>query len=123
MPPYYPGKGIHLGPRVDGRLFIGPNARPVPIKNYYEEDKTPPEVFLKAAKRFLPQLEVEDLKWAYSGIRPKTTDDTKENDFIISLDRQSPPMVNLIGIESPGLASAMAIGQYVDLLLAKYFCK
>lgn len=123
VPPYYPGKGIHLGPRVDGRLFIGPNARPVPSKNYYEEDKTPPEVFLKAAKRFLPQLELKDLKWAYSGIRPKTTNDTKENDFIISLDRQSPPMVNLIGIESPGLASAMAIGQHVDLLLAKYFCK
>jgi len=125
VPPYYPGKGIHLGPRVDGRLFIGPNARPVPRKNYYEEDKTSPEVFLEAAKRFLPQLELEDLRWAYSGIRPKTTDDTKENDFIISLDRESPPMamVNLIGIDSPGLASAMAIARHVDCLLAKYLRK
>jgi glycerol-3-phosphate dehydrogenase len=123
VPPYYPGKGIHLGPRVDGRLFIGPNARPVPRKNFYEEDKTPVEVFLKAAKRFLPQIEAGDLKWAYSGIRPKTTNDSRENDFIISLDRQSPPMVNLIGIESPGLASAMAIGQYVDWLLSKYLYK
>lgn len=112
VPHNYPGKGIHFSPRVDGRLFIGPNARPVPRKNYYEEDKTPVGEFLNAAQRFIPEIKEENLRWAYSGIRPKTVNVPAETDFVISLDRRSPPLLNLIGIESPGLASAMAIGKY-----------
>jgi len=117
VPPGYPGKGIHFSPRVDGKLFIGPNARPVPRKNYYTEDKTPVEVFLKSAQKFLPDIEDGDLRWAYSGIRPKLTNDPIENDFIISFDRASPPFINLIGIESPGLTSSMAIAKYVANML------
>jgi len=117
----FSNKEICFSLNKDGRLFIGPNLRSVPRKDFYEEDKTSVEVFLKMAKNFFPQLEKQDLKWAYSGIMPKITNDNKENDFIIRLDRPSPPMVNLIGIESSGVSSAMAIAQYVDYLLAKYF--
>lgn len=112
-----PGKGIHFSPRVDGQLFIGPNARLVPKKNYYTEDKTPVDIFLKAAQKFFPEITAGDLRWAYSGIRPKLTDKAEETDFIIELDRKSPPFVNLIGIESPGLASSMAIAKYVAEIL------
>ncbi len=112
-----PSKGVHLGPRVDGRLFIGPNALPVPSKNYYTQDKTPVEFFLKAAQKFFPQIKKEDLRWAYSGIRPKLTNQSGEDDFLIKLERQCPPFLNLVGIESPGLASSMAIGKYVAQLV------
>ena len=112
-----PSKGIHFSPRTDGRLFIGPNARSVPAKDYYEEDKTPVEVFLKHAIKYLPCLTKDDLVWAYSGIRAKITPDAEESDFIINVDSISPTFVNLIGIESPGLASAMAIAEYVHELL------
>lgn len=112
-----PSKGIHLSPRVDGKLFIGPNARPVPTKDYYTQDKTPVEVFLKAAQKFFPQVKAEDLRWAYSGIRPKLTNVADESDFSIKIDQYVPTWINLVGIESPGLASSMAIGKYVAKLI------
>lgn len=119
VPHNCPGKGIHFSPRVDGRLFVGPNARKVPRKNYYVEDKTPVGEFLEAVKKFCPAITERDMQWAYSGIRPKTTAGEEESDFIIRLDRIVPPWINLIGIESPGLSSAMAIAEYVRELLQK----
>ena len=51
------------------------------------------------------------------GIRPKlrAPDETAERDFVISLDR--PGFVNLVGLESPGLTAALAIGERVAGLL------
>ena len=112
-----PSKGMHFSPRVDGRLFVGPNARLVPEKNYYLQDKTPVEVFVQHIQKYIPSIEAKDLRWAYSGIRPKTTPGAEESDFIINVDSKNPTFVNLIGIESPGLASSMAIAKYVHKLL------
>ncbi|OGY66746.1 MAG: hypothetical protein A3I24_04470 [Candidatus Harrisonbacteria bacterium RIFCSPLOWO2_02_FULL_41_13b] len=117
IPASSPGKGIHFSPRVNGDLFIGPNTRPVPSKNYYTENKTPKEDFLKAVQKFCPSLKPENLEWAYSGIRAKITNNPGEHDFIIQMDRKSPPLINLIGIESPGLSSSMAIAEYVADLI------
>lgn len=116
-PPKNSGKGIHFSPRPDGRLFIGPNAKPVPTKNYYWQDKSPVEDFLEVGQQFCPGLEKEDLRWAYSGIRPRLAADSHEADFLIRMDCQDPPFVNLIGIESPGLTASMAIGEYVGKIL------
>ena len=117
IPANSPGKGIHFSPRVDGRLFLGPNARPVPSKDHYDKDKTPKDEFLAVARSFCPDLTADDLAWGYSGIRPKLSDRVEEDDFIISLDGAYPPIVNLVGIESPGLSSAMAIAEYVSAML------
>ena len=117
VPQNSPSKGIHFSPRIDGRLFIGPNARPVGAKHFYDYDKTPVEIFLKSVQQFCPELRAEDLRWAYSGIRPKLTNRAEESDFIIRLDDKNPPFVNLIGIESPGLSASMAIAKYVANLL------
>ncbi len=111
--PHTQGKGILLGPRLDGRLYIGPNNRLVPRKDYYMEDRTPPDVFVQAARRFLPDITAKDLSWAYEGMRPKLSDTAQESDFIIQVDRAYPPLVNLVGIDSPGLSAAMAIARYV----------
>ena len=121
VPPHSPSKGIHFSPRPDGKLFIGPNARRVGSKIDYDTNHTPPEKFLEAARKFIPELGLSDITWAYSGIRAKLTDsETDDSDFIISLDRRDPPMLNLIGIDSPGLSSAMAIGEFSARLLKPY---
>lgn len=112
-PPHSPGKGIHFSPRTDGRLFVGPNARLVPSKNYYTEDKTDVGVFAEHIGRFCPDIKSCDLKWAYSGIRPTLSNISTESDFIIKIDRASPKLINLIGIDSPGLSASMAIAKYV----------
>jgi len=98
-------KGIHFGPRTDGRLYIGPSATPV------SEPPAPKELFLSAARKFVPEINDADLQWAYAGIRPKRR--SRDTDFLIRLERDEPPFINLIGIESPGLSASMAIARYV----------
>ena len=112
--PQATGKGIHFSPRPNGQLFVGPNEVAVQDKTDYTSHKTLPTVFVEALQKFLPTLDERDLRWAYSGIRPCVmTGDRRKSDFIISVDREDPPLINLVGIESPGLSAALAIARYV----------
>jgi len=106
MPEGSRSKGIHFGPRTDGKLYIGPSATPA-------TRQAPKELFLEAARKFLPGVGDGDLEWAYAGTRPKHS----SGDFIIRFDRRSPPLVNLIGIDSPGLSASLGIARYVAVLL------
>jgi glycerol-3-phosphate dehydrogenase len=112
MPPRSRSKGIHFGPRTDGRLYIGPSAST-------SREPAPKQLFLEAARKFIPEIGEDDLKWAYSGTRPKNKSQDGKSDFIIRLDRTTPPLVNLIGIDSPGLSASMAIARYVGDILTK----
>ncbi len=116
LPPHAVGKGIHFGPRPNGQVFLGPNTVPVKDKGDYTSEKTPPSVFVEAWQKFLPALEERDLRWAYSGIRAcaRSGNSDGKGDFIISADCEDPPLVNLIGIESPGLSAALAIARRVS---------
>ncbi len=107
------GKGIHFSPRTDGRMFLGPNAVPVSDKQDYESNKTPPDVFLQAARRFFPYLRERDIRWSYSGIRPRLSNEPHEGDFIISVDMERPLLINCVGIDSPGFSASMAIAKYI----------
>lgn len=108
------GKGVHFGPRPNGQLFVGPNEVAVQDKTDYTSHKTPPGLFLEAVGNFLPALDESDLRWAYAGIRPCVlTGNGGKSDFIVSVDREEPPLINLVGIESPGLSAAMALARHV----------
>ena len=110
MPRHSRSKGIHFGPRTDGRLFLGPSAMAV-------SQEPAKKLFLDAARRFVPEVRDEDLRWAYAGIRPKHA--TGSSDFTIRLDRSAPPLLNLIGIDSPGLSASMGIARHVaEVVLA-----
>ena len=115
LPPGATGKGIHFSPRPNGQLFVGPNEVAVQDKADYASRKTPPGVFTAALQKFLPVLDEGDLRWAYSGIRPCVmTGNGKKSDFIVSVDREEPPLIDLIGIESPGLSAALALARHVS---------
>ena len=114
LPPKATGKGIHFGPRPNGQAFVGPNEVPVLDKSDYLSHRTPPGVFLEGLQKFLPVIEESDLRWGYSGIRPCViVGEQKKSDFIISVDRYTPLLINLVGIESPGLSAAMALARHV----------
>jgi len=104
-------KGIHFGPRTDGRLYLGPSATPV------SNDPAPRQLFLAAARKFIPEIQDDDLRWAYSGIRPKRPGRESNSDFLIRLERPLPPFINLIGIDSPGLSASMAIARHVTRII------
>ena len=59
----------------------------------------------------------EEIAYESSGIRPKlrAKHEAEEKDFVVSLD--APGLINLVGIESPGLTSALAIAALVESLL------
>lgn len=110
VPPGNSSKGIHFSPRTDGKMFLGPSYKVLEDKDDYEGDKTPPEVFVKSVQSFVPDISVDELRWAGSGIRAKLSTES-DPDFIIRLDMTRPALVNNIGIGSPGLSASMAIAQ------------
>jgi L-2-hydroxyglutarate oxidase LhgO len=69
----------------------------------------------------LPELVAADLQLAYSGIRAKLVPPGHEGiaDFVIEPDRNVPRAIQLIGIESPGLTSCLAIAERVATLAAE----
>ncbi|HEY4507162.1 MAG TPA: NAD(P)/FAD-dependent oxidoreductase [Candidatus Paceibacterota bacterium] len=113
-----PSKGIHFSPRINGRLFIGPNAKLVPTRDYYNMDKTGADYFLETASRFCSRIRSSDLRWGYSGIRPKLKNWQKDSDFVINKDNDRPVFINLVGIDSPGLTASMAIAEKVMTMIS-----
>jgi len=111
--PGRPGLGTHVTPRTDGRTLLGPNAVAISSNQDYDDNRTPPDLFYQDVRPFLPGLKVENLKQAYAGIRPKLGKEAGEKDFHISIDQSPVKMVNLIGIESPGLTASLAIAEYL----------
>jgi glycerol-3-phosphate dehydrogenase len=66
-------------------------------------------------KNLIPEIEAPDMHLAYTGLRPKLVppDGHGIADFVIEPDREVPRVIQLVGIESPGLTAAPAIAEYV----------
>jgi glycerol-3-phosphate dehydrogenase len=121
--------GVHLTKTLWGNVLVGPTAKYIEDKNDYERDRQPVEEFARGASLLLPGLEPADLVQAYSGIRAKLMPPPGSHpaegkgkgvaDFIIQRDPQFPPVIHLIGIESPGLTSAPSIAEHVTDLVAE----
>jgi glycerol-3-phosphate dehydrogenase len=107
--------GVHLTKTLWGTVLVGPTARYITDKNDYERDRLPLEEFFQDAQGLLPELRLEDLRLAYSGIRPKLVPPGGKGmaDFVIARDPTHPRAIHLVGIESPGLTSAPAIARHV----------
>lgn len=112
--PKGPGLGIHLTPDLTGVVRLGPNAYYVDSVSY--EVGSSESEFREDVKRFLPCICKYQLIPDFAGVRPKLQGLGEEfKDFIIrhEADRGLFGFINLIGIESPGLTAAPAIGKFV----------
>jgi L-2-hydroxyglutarate oxidase LhgO len=111
--------GVHLTRTLWDTVLVGPTARYVSSKDDYESDPEPLEGFARRAQRLLPEITAADLRPAYSGIRAKLVPPGGPGpaDFIIERDADFPRVIELIGIESPGLTSALAIAEHVMPLI------
>ena len=112
------GLGIHTVLQLDGSTSFGPNAYYVDEIDYGIDDKHL-DSFHTSINRYL-DIDKEELKVDYSGIRPKPfAADEEPKDFLIVNEEESgfSNFINLIGIESPGLTSSLAIAKYVKKIL------
>ena len=112
------GLGIHSVIQMDGSISFGPNSYLVDEIDYgidyrYVED------FHRSISKYL-DIEIKELYPDYSGIRPRfKANNGSHNDFIISNEESKgfPNLINLIGIESPGLTCSLSIAKYVKEII------
>ena len=126
---YHEGKirksiGVHLTPTLDitgsnysigDTVTIGPAYSKPDGKEDYKPTRDE-KYFLNLIEPLFPYLKLEDISLHQTGISAKLKDCS---DFVIDRDPKYQNCVNLIGINSPGLTSSLAIAKYIKQLLGK----
>jgi L-2-hydroxyglutarate oxidase LhgO len=119
--PEHAGLGVHLTLDLAGQAKFGPDVQWIEAPGDWQVDPARGEGFYEAVRSYWPGLRDGALMPAYAGVRPKISGPQEPAaDFCISgpQDHGVPGLVNLFGIESPGLTSSLAIAQMVrDKLL------
>ena len=108
--------GIHLTLEMDNTIKFGPDVEWVRNLDNYEVNEKRKEIFIKEVLKYLPTLDANLLKANYSGIRPiMNKKDISMRDFIISSDKDHgiSGLINLYGIESPGLTSSLSLAKHI----------
>lgn len=117
------GLGTHLTLDLGGRLRFGPDVEWVDSPNDLAVNVSRFDQAVAEIKRYLPEVDVHSLEPDYAGIRPKLAakgavgSGKGFQDFIIRREEGFEGWINLLGIESPGLTSSLAIGEMVEEIL------
>lgn len=112
--------GVHVTLDLAGQARFGPDVSWVDGVDY-AFDHSRELLFYAAIRRYYPGLKEGQLTPGYTGVRPKISGPgDAAADFVVQgpRDHRVAGLVNLYGIESPGLTASLAIGEYVRDLLA-----
>jgi L-2-hydroxyglutarate oxidase LhgO len=110
------GLGIHASLDIGGQLKFGPDTQYIDNIDYDFPEKLK-EKFLNQVSKYFPNIDPQKLQPAYCGIRPKLQsehDGFKDFNIQTSEIHHLKGLVNLFGIDSPGLTSSLAIAKYVS---------
>jgi L-2-hydroxyglutarate oxidase LhgO len=117
------GLGVHLTLDLAGQARFGPDVQWLPPGSPdtidYRVDAARGEAFYAEIRRYWPALPDGALQPAYSGVRPKLGGpEAPAADFVLQgpADHGLPGLMNLFGIESPGLTAALPLGEHVAAL-------
>jgi L-2-hydroxyglutarate oxidase LhgO len=113
--PIHGGLGIHVVLDLAGRMRFGPDVEWIEHENYDVNPARAP-AFYQRIRDYWPGLPDNSLVPDYAGIRPKVTGPGEAAmDFMIDApqDHGVPRLVQLFGIESPGLTSSLSLGEEV----------
>ncbi len=114
------GLGVHLTLDLAGQAKFGPDVLWVDDPEDFSIDATRANAFYAEVRRYWPALQDGALMPAYTGIRPKIQSPSEAaKDFLIQGPKTHglPGLVNLFGIESPGLTSSLALAEHVLSLI------
>ena len=115
------GLGVHLTLDLGGQAKFGPDVQWVDSADDLVVDPARGDAFYAEVRKYWPALQDGALQAGYAGIRPKiNAPQESAHDFVIQGPAQHgvAGLVNLFGIESPGLTSSLAIAERVARLLA-----
>jgi L-2-hydroxyglutarate oxidase LhgO len=115
------GLGVHITIDLGGQARFGPDVEWIDRIDY-DVDPRRADSFYAAIRDYWPGLQDGRLAPGYAGIRPKIVGpEAKAADFVVQgpRDHGVPGLVNLFGIESPGLTAALALADHVRGLLAE----
>jgi L-2-hydroxyglutarate oxidase LhgO len=118
------GLGVHVTLDMAGQARFGPDTEWIEHPEY-DVDIKRAEVFYEAIRRYWPGLKDSALQPGYVGVRPKIAGSNDPSaDFLIQgpKDHGIAGLVNLFGIESPGLTAALSIADHVYCLLTEQEC-
>ncbi|MGC4397048.1 NAD(P)/FAD-dependent oxidoreductase [Hydrogenophaga sp. T2] len=110
------GLGVHLTIDLGGQAKFGPDVQWVDDPADLQVDPARGEAFYAEVRRYWPGLPDGALLPGYAGMRPKISGPHEPAaDFVVQgpAEHGLPGLVNLLGIESPGLTSCLAIGELV----------
>ena len=109
------GKGVLVTPTVHGNLLVGPTAEDQEDKGCTATTSAGLRRVAETAARSVPDLPMRDVITSFAGLRAHL--DGADDDFIVG--ESADGFFEAVGIESPGLSSAPAIGQYLAGLAAE----
>lgn len=115
------GLGVHMTIDLGGQARFGPDTEWVETEDY-QVNPARADGFYSAIRSYWPDLPDGSLQPDYSGIRPKiSAPGAPARDFMISSQREHgvPGLINLFGIESPGLTSCLAIAKHARELIER----
>jgi L-2-hydroxyglutarate oxidase LhgO len=110
------GLGVHVTLDMAGRMRFGPDVEWIETENY-DVDPTRAHLFYARIRTYWPGLPDGSLSPGYAGIRPKLSGPGEpQGDFLIDTpDKHGlPGLVQMFGIESPGLTSSLSLGEAVS---------
>jgi L-2-hydroxyglutarate oxidase LhgO len=110
---------VHVTLDLGGQVKFGPDVRWIDGIDYTFDDSLRAE-FVDAIRAYYPNLDATRLQPGYTGIRPKIAGQGEATDFLIRgpSDHGVAGRIDLLGIESPGLTSSLAIAEQVGDVLA-----
>jgi L-2-hydroxyglutarate oxidase LhgO len=113
------GLGVHITVDLAGQARFGPDVEWIE-RIEYTVDPRRADKFYAEVRRYWPDLPDHSLQPAYSGIRPKLGPAGMNSDFVIQgpAEHGVAGLVNLYGIESPGLTASLAVAERVAAVLA-----
>ena len=114
--------GIHATVDLGDHVRFGPDSQYVNALEYHV-DEGRKVLFYQSMRKYLPGIMMDSLQPEMSGIRPKLQGPGDPyRDFVIKDERDAefPGLINLIGIESPGLTSCIPIARHVSSLVQSY---
>jgi L-2-hydroxyglutarate oxidase LhgO len=116
------GLGVHVTVDLGGAARFGPDVEWVERPDDYDVDPVRAEAFYAAVRKYWPELPEASLLPGYAGIRPKLqAPGEPAKDFVVqgAETHGVPGLVNLYGIESPGLTASLALADLTLDTLAR----